>query len=123
MQHGNERMTKMSYDLYFYVKTEYNEFYPIGEPELSSPTYNLGEIFRKSMRWDYRQFEIYRVSEIEEYIENGISELTNNPQEYTHLEPENKWGTVGGALRVLKSIKEYIDNSDVPNEYLYFSWS
>lgn len=112
----------MSYDLYFYVRTEYHEFYPIGEPELSSPTYNLGKIFRQSTGWDFNQSEIYRVSEIKDCIEKGITELTNNPEKYRHFEPENKWGTVEGALRVLQSIKEYIDTSDVPDEYLYISW-
>lgn len=112
----------MSYDLYFHIKTEYGAYHTIGEPKLSSPTYNLGKIFRQSTGWDYVQMEIYRVSEIEDFIKKGIRELTDNPEKYRHLEPENKWGTVEGALQVLQSIQEYIDESEIPKEYLYFSW-
>ena len=51
----------MSYDLRIAVKVDgCDKFAQIAEPEYSSPTYNLGKMFRACTGWDYKQGEYYR---------------------------------------------------------------
>ena len=46
----------MSYDLRIAVKVDgCDKFAGIAEPEYSSPTYNLGKMFRACTGWDYKQ--------------------------------------------------------------------
>lgn len=65
----------MSYDLEILAKIESGDYIRIAEPEYSSPTYNLGAMFRKAMKWDFKQGAVYNIDEIFENIEYGISEL------------------------------------------------
>ena len=124
----------MSYDIRFAVKVAGREdlYAVIGEPERHSPTYNIGELLRKCMGWDFKQSEWYRVTDIIPHIERGIHELTFNRTAYISLEPENKWGNCGSALNALKSIMEWLNdewggikgswNADIPLECIYMSW-
>ncbi len=45
----------MSYDLEILGKIESGDYICIDEPENSSPTYNLGKMFRVAMDWDFKQ--------------------------------------------------------------------
>lgn len=119
----------MSYDLRFAVKVDIgNEcrFVNIGYPEYDHPTYNLSKMFRTCMNWDYEQGEYYKLSDIEKNILRGIKELENSPNKYRKYEPENKWGTVEGALKVLKGLyrdmHEFSEEQNIPLEYLYLRW-
>lgn len=112
----------MSYDLEILVKIENRDYICIAEPEYSSPTYNLGTMFRKAMKWDFKQDVIYNIDEIFENIEYGISELERFPGKYVQYEPENKWGTVNSALESLKSLKNCILEQDINMKYLYMRW-
>lgn len=112
----------MSYDLEILVKIENGDYICIAEPEYRSPTYNLGTMFRKAMKWYFKQGVVYNIDEIFENIEYGISELERFPEKYVQYEPENKWGTVNGALEVLKSLKSCILEQDIDIKYLYMRW-
>jgi hypothetical protein len=122
----------MSYDIRFGVKVDgADDVYAIvGRPEFDSPTYNIREIFVKSMDWDYHQSEWYPVKEVLPKIEQGIKELTFNSNMYRKYEPDNGWGTVGTALRTLTGIYKWIKdddfargwNADIPVECLYMTW-
>lgn len=112
----------MSYDLEILAKIENGDYICIAEPEYSFPTYNLGAMFRKAMKWNFKQGVVYNIDEIFENIEYGISELERFPEKYVQYEPENKWGTVNGALKVLKSLKECILEQDIDIKYLYMRW-
>lgn len=112
----------MSYDLEILVKIENGDYICITEPEYSSPTYNLGTMFRKAMKWDFKQGVVYNIDEIFENIEYGISELERFPEKYVQYEPENKWGTVNDALENLKSLKNCILEQDIDMKYLYMRW-
>lgn len=123
----------MSYDIRLGVKVEGLDLIAvIDEPEYSSPTYNIGNLFRECTGWDFRQGEWYRVSEVRPKIQRGIAELTDNPDKYKHLEPDNGWGTVDSALRTLESLEECIaDNigesswgkwQELPPEHLWVRW-
>ncbi|MFS9197119.1 hypothetical protein [Streptococcus parasanguinis] len=57
-----------------------------------------------------------------ENIQRGITELEKQPEKYVQYEPANKWGTVSGALKVLKSLKECILEQDIDTKYLYMRW-
>lgn len=104
----------MSYDLEILAKIENGDYIRIAEPKYSSPTYNLGKMFRIAMDWDFDQGTIYNVADILDNIQRGISELERYP--------ENRWGTVSGALKVLKSLKECILEQDIDTKYLYMRW-
>lgn len=115
----------MSYDLQIAVKVQdYGEYVPIAYPENSSPTYNLGTMFRECMDWDFKQGVYYKCSEVVDNIDKGINELTWRPEKYKHLEAENGWGTIKGALEDLEYLRECIVETSrrVPVEYLYVSW-
>lgn len=117
----------MSYDLRIAVKIDgLDRYYPIAYPDYDSPTYNLGEMFRACMNWDYEQGEYYRCSDIIENVENGILELIRNTSAYEQYEPENGWGNIQDAFDVLKSLKCCIyttsDETNIPLQNLYVAW-
>ena len=112
----------MSYDLEILVKIESGDYICIDEPRYSSPTYNLGKMFRIAMDYDFDQGTIYNVADIFENIQRGITELESQPEKYVQYEPANKWGTVSDALEVLKSLKECILELDIDTKYLYVRW-
>lgn len=122
----------MSYDLRLAVKVEGIDIYAvIDEPEHNSPTYNIGDMFRKCMGWDFEQGKFYNVAEIYSFIEHGINELEFNEKEYIKYNSPNGWGTTKAALVALRSLKECIDkNSEdsywtwqvIPKEHLWLAW-
>lgn len=115
----------MSYDISLGVKVEgLDKIVEIGTPELANPTYNLGPMFRACTGWNYKQGEYYRCSDVIEKIEHGIRELRTRPSAYKDLEPSNGWGTLGGAIRVLESMRSciYERAEDIPIEHLWIAW-
>ena len=112
----------MSYDLENLAKIESGDYICIAEPRYSSPTYNLGKMFRVAMDWDFKQGTIYNVAQIFENIQRGISELEQYPEKYVQYEPENKWGTVSSALEDLRSLRDCILGQDIDMKYLYMRW-
>lgn len=112
----------MSYDLEILAKIENGDYIRIAEPKYSSPTYNLGKMFRIAMDWDFDQDTTYNVADIFENIQRGISELERYPEKYVQYELVNKWGTVNDALDVLKSLRDCILEQDIDTKYLYMRW-
>ena len=115
----------MSYDLRISVKVEgIDKYIGIATPEHDSPTYNLSEMFRACMSWDYEQGKHYRCSEVIDNIKQGIDELKYNRKEYEQYNPPNGWGDLDGALETLISIKKciYEEAKWIPIEHLYLSW-
>lgn len=124
----------MSYDIRFAVKVaDHEDLYAvIGEPERNSPTYNIGDMLRKCMDWDFSQGKWYQVTEIIPKIERGIHELTFNQTQYRCMEPKNGWGSCSTALYTLQSIIDWLTeewsgikgswNADIPLECIYMSW-
>lgn len=123
----------MSYDLRLAVKVEGTDILAvIDEPTYNSPTYNIGEMFRKCMGWDFEQGKFYNVAEVYSYIEHGINELETNEKEYVKYNAPNGWGTTESALVALRSLKECIDNNSkedsywtwqvIPKEHLWLAW-
>lgn len=120
----------MSYDIRIAVRGEPdNRFYVVFEPEIPHPTYNIGTMLRKSMNWDFKQGEFYRVSEVLPNIERGLHELNFNPNPYKEYQAENGWGTIRSGIEALQSIldaiKEHIGGWDWNTydiEYLWIAW-
>lgn len=126
----------MSYDLRIAVKVEGaekgNEYAIIAEPEFKSPTYNIGEMFRRCMDWDFDQGEFYRVSDVYQNIVRGIINLSEHEEEFEKYNSPNGWGTTVSALKALKSLKQCIDEIEDPNAWsgwntfpknlLYVAW-
>lgn len=117
----------MSYDLRLAVKVDGTDlFAQIAEPERSSPTYNLGKMFRACTGWDYTQGEYYKVKEVLPLIENGIRELRTKPLLYKKYEPENGWGTIASAIADLESLRtciyDTVEWGTVPIEHLWVAW-
>lgn len=115
----------MSYSIGIYVKVEgCNKYALIAEPFYSSPTYNLGKLFRACMDWSFKNSEYYRCDYAIERIDKGIKEIAYNSDEYTELLPSNGWGTMHGALNALNSIRKCIfeQAEDIPIDCMYMRW-
>lgn len=115
----------MSYSIGIYVKVEgCNKYAKIAYPDYSSPTYNLGKLFRACMDWNFKSSEYYRCDYVMERIDKGIKEIAYNSNGYTELLPSNGWGTMSSALNALDSIRECIleQAEDIPLECMYMRW-
>lgn len=117
----------MSYDLSISVKVagcSDDVYAKIAEPEYSSPTYNLGKMFRACMDWDYRQGEHYPCEEVLQKVEKGIKNLTIRRDYFIRYNPPNGWGSIDSAKIALESLRECILKTaeDIPIEALYMSW-
>lgn len=115
----------MSYDIRICVKVEgVDKYADIARPKYDSPTYNLGEMFRACMDWDFSQSKYYRCNEIIHNVERGIRELRTHRSEYEKYNPPNGWGTLDGAIEVLESLQTciYEEAEYVPIEHLCMRW-
>ncbi len=122
----------MSYDIRIGVQTVHQSrwgesFAVVHVPEMDSPTYNVGNIFRKVMGWDFRQGMWYPLTEVIEHIDHGIRELRGNFDAYRHMEPENKWGTVETVWECLTSWRAELEDpygvtGDWAPEHLWWRW-
>lgn len=112
----------MSYDLRIAVKVDgCDKFAQIAEPEYSSPTYNLGKMFRACTGWNYKQGEYYKCSDVIGNIEKGIEELRVCWAKYV------KYGEVADipyAVEVLESLRNciYEQAEEIPLDCLYVAW-
>lgn len=125
----------MSYDIALYVKVANTGIYAkVSEPEYSSPTYNLGEMFRACMDWDYNQSEIgadgeyhtryYPCEFVLDHVEHGIRELRTNAEDYVRYIPSNGYGDIPAAVKALESLRECILETaeGIPLKHLYMAW-
>jgi hypothetical protein len=122
----------MSYDVRLGVKVEGMDGYiaTIDEPEYSSPTYNLREMFVACMGWDYEQGEWYNCAEVYPKIKHGQEELALYPLRYKKYNAPNGWGTVSSAKEFIDSLAEKIEQivsgewtwNEIPLEHLYMRW-
>lgn len=120
----------MSYDLRLGVKVEGTDIIAvIDEPEFSSPTYNLGKMFRACMNWDFKQGEWYRVKDVLPNIERGLKELRFNGKAYEKFNDPGGWGTVSSAIEALDSLIQCISENtsgdkwqEIPIEHLWVTW-
>ena len=89
----------MSYDIEFGVKVADADglIAKIGEPEFSSPTYNIGTMLRKCMDWDFKQSKWYKVTDVLPNIERGLHEITFNEKAYRKYNASNGWGDTNSA--------------------------
>lgn len=116
----------MSYDLRVGVKVEgYDKIVEIATPEISSPTYNLGTMFRKAMDWDFEQGKWYKCTEVLPHIERGMHELLFRSKLYEQYKNPNGYAGTQTAFESLESLFKCIRETDewtVPMEYLWVSW-
>lgn len=122
----------MSYDIRFGVKVEGMNGYvaTIDEPEYSSPTYNLRNMFVACMGWDYKQGEWYNCAEAIPKFERGEHELRFNGSKYKKYNTSNGWGGIGSALKAIESVlqkaKEITGGewtrNEIPLEHLWIRW-
>lgn len=115
----------MSYDIRLAVKVDGTDiFAEIAEPEYSSPTYNLRDMFVACMDWDYSQGEYYKCEEVLQKVERGIRELSTKPNEYKKYNPPNGWGSRKTAIEALESLRKciYEEAKYIPIEHLYMCW-
>lgn len=115
----------MSYDIRICVKVEGCDKYAVvGIPEYDSPTYNLTDMFKACMDWEYSQGEYYPAATALRYIERGIEQLRLNRAEYEKYNPPNGWGNIDLALRALEDSRTEIFEcaEEYPIGCLYFRW-
>lgn len=115
----------MSYSIGIYVKVEgCDKYAEIAYPFHSSPSYNLGKLFRSCMNWNFNSSEYYRCDHALEHLNKGIKELTHNPYGYAGLIPGNNWRETPNALNALLSIRDCIleQAEDIPLDCMYMYW-
>lgn len=127
----------MSYDVRFSVKIDGTDKYAVVRvPEHDCPTYNVGEIFRACMDWDFDQGEwdesgrydkvYYPCDFVIEKLTSGLKEVVQNKAKYKPMEPSNGWGTVSTVITCLENWINELDDLqeqlEVPLEKIYFSW-
>lgn len=116
----------MSYSIDFGVKPEGSDiFVRIASPQLDMPTYNLGDIFRTSMKWYFKIDTWYKLPDVYQNILDGVEEVKANRDKYKKLEAPNGWGTVQDAIDVMESIIERIDDlevDEIPIDVLWIKW-
>lgn len=115
----------MSYSIGIYVKVEgCDKFAEIAYPFYSSPSYNLGKLFRSCMNWNFNSSEYYRCDHVLEHLDRGIKELAYNSNKYTKLTPVPSIFTTSGALNMLYSIRDCIleQAEDIPLDCMYMNW-
>ena len=120
----------MSYNIRFAVKVQGTEDATLvfANPDYSNPTYNLGEMFRACMDWNYEQGEFYKVSDIFPHIKRGIMELTRNKNDYVKYNSPNGRGDTKDALDCLVSISAWITGFQedygeiIPLNCVYMAW-
>lgn len=79
----------MSYSIGIYVKVEGSgKYVEIAYPFHSSPSYNLGKLFRSCMSWNFNSSEYYRCDYVIKHLYRGIKELRYKPYDYAGLIPE-----------------------------------
>lgn len=92
----------MSYDVSFRVKIEGLNKY-IEVESVANITWNVRELIKQSSGWDIKnEDENGFIKDWIPMIENGIEELTNNPEKYRQYEAKNGWGTVESTLGFYK---------------------
>lgn len=115
----------MSYDLRVAVKVEgCDKYADIAEPEYAHPTYNLGDMFRVCMEWNYEQGKYYSCEEVLPKIDHGITELIYNEKKYLKYNSPNGWGDTKDALETLVSLNKCIfeQAEEIPLGCLYMAW-
>lgn len=122
----------MSYDIRFGVRVDGMDGYiaVIDEPEYSSPTYNLRNMFVACMDWDYSQGKWYNCAEVMPKIERGVHELRFNSSKYKKYNAPNGWGSVSSALTALESVLKKAQEitsgdwtwNEIPLEHLWIRW-
>lgn len=115
----------MSYDIEIGVRIYDTDLYVcIAEPKYSSPTYNLGQMFRAATGWNFEQGKWYRCEDVINDIQQGISEMVIRPSKFKTLEPKNGWGTISDAVECLESMRDciYRTAEEIPIEHLWIRW-
>ena len=122
----------MSYDIRFGVKVEGMDGYiaVIDEPEYSSPTYNLRDMFVACMDWDYSQGVWYNCTDAIPKFERGLKELREHPKKYRKYNATNGWGTIESAIKALRSVIDTAYSiagggwtwNKIPLEHLWLRW-
>lgn len=119
----------MSYDIRLGVRTiatnnNRENIAIVASPIIDSPTYNLGEMFRRAMDWDFNQGEWYRVADVIHCIRCGRDAMSLNPERFRKYEPKNHWGVVEDAIAVLDSLLECINDTTElwPITALWLKW-
>lgn len=83
----------MSYDISLVHEEE--------DAEVGNHTYNTGTMFRKALGCGLRDFNGKPAREVAPQLWQGIIAMTDAPDEYKAMNPENGWGSSEGALRYL----------------------
>lgn len=107
----------MSYDIRWCVETvrankHGDKFVVVHTPEFDSPTYNYRKMFVACMDWDYDQGVSYPMLTVLPKLRHGLAQLIEHPERYRQYEPENGWGTLGGAVKCLTNWIDELTNEE-----------
>lgn len=67
-------------------------------------TFNYVPIFREALGCEFRDLDGQKGAEVLKRLRRAVQDITEHPERYEALEPENGWGTVEDALAVLREM-------------------
>ena len=72
-------------------------------------TYNVSNMFEDALPGNdgVNQLNEMECSKAIPILEQGIKKMTDSPEHYKKMEPDNGWGTYDGALNVFKTLLEW----------------
>lgn len=92
----------MSYDIYLkQMVTEEKEVADIG-----NYTSNVCDMWEKALGMPLKRLDSMTAEFAIPYLAIGIKNMTDNPQEYEEMNPDNGWGDYDGALNYLVELLE-----------------
>ena len=101
------------------VKVEGLDIYvPVAWDDIVNITWNVTELIKQSSGWDIENEKNNGTAEyISKFIEHGVDELEQHPNEYRKYEAINGYGTVEGTLRFYYKFLDYL--KEYPYAYVF----
>ena len=84
-------------------------------------TSNVSPMWDKAMpELNLRDMHQMKASDCLPHLDQGVLDMAQNKHQYDHLEPDNGWGSFGGALAVLVEMAHACRTS--PDDVVWISY-
>lgn len=94
----------MSYDIYLQIDT--GAEYPATVYEVGNYTSNVSRMWTKALGHPLYELNDRNAGESVAALDDAISWMQANPDEFRAMEPANGWGDYAGALKYLRRLRE-----------------
>ena len=94
----------MSHDLYLEIDT--GGEYPTVVADVGNYTSNVSGMWAKALGERLREFHGRNAGESVPQLDRGIADMQANRLDYEAMNPPNGWGSYGGALDYLRTLRD-----------------